>query len=148
MLWGTCDCHGQSPTWAPGSGGTNIFLPIHTGQKSPETLQLRKTVSDGCEKLIWRFFDGGGQVVIYDANNGARTQRQAIAEKFDKKGIHVIYLGAFTRSLFVFEGVYALTSDIQNHFAIIKKSLRPISEMSRYLLPMYGTSSSGLGFRN
>ncbi|KAF8330106.1 bifunctional 6-phosphofructo-2-kinase fructose-2,6-bisphosphate 2-phosphatase [Amanita rubescens] len=62
------------------------------GQKSPETLQLRKTVADGCEKLIWNFFDGGGQVVIYDANNGSRASRQSIAEKFDKKKIHVIYL--------------------------------------------------------
>ena len=68
---------------------------MHTGEKSPETLALRKMVSGGCEKLIWNFFDGGGQVVIYDANNGSRAQRQAIAEKFAKKGIHVIYLGVF-----------------------------------------------------
>ena len=93
VLWRTCDCHGLLRTWGPGSGRTDVFLPIRTGQKSPETLKLRKMVADGCEKLIWRFFDGGGQVVIYDANNGARSQRQAIAEKFDKKGIHVIYLG-------------------------------------------------------
>jgi len=34
-------------------------------------------------------------VVIYDANNGTRAQRQALAEKFDKAGIHVVMLGTF-----------------------------------------------------
>ena len=63
------------------------------GEKTPETLALRKRVSDGCEKLIWDFFEGGGQVVIYDANNGTKVARQTLAEKFDKEGIHVILLG-------------------------------------------------------
>ncbi|KAF8637765.1 hypothetical protein AX17_002590 [Amanita inopinata Kibby_2008] len=62
------------------------------GEKSAETVALRQRVSEGCEKLIWNFFEGGGQVVIYDANNGSRAAREALAEKFDKKGIHVIYL--------------------------------------------------------
>lgn len=34
-------------------------------------------------------------MVIYDANNGTRESRQQLAEKFDKKGIHVIFLGTF-----------------------------------------------------
>lgn len=70
--------------------------PIFTsrsGEKSPETLDLRKRVSEDCEKLIWGFFEAGGQVVIYDANNGSKKNRQALAEKFDKEGIHVILLG-------------------------------------------------------
>lgn len=50
-------------------------------------------VSEGCEKLIWDFFESGGQVVIYDANNGTREAREALAEKFDKEGIHIIFLG-------------------------------------------------------
>ncbi|OBZ67634.1 hypothetical protein A0H81_12369 [Grifola frondosa] len=62
------------------------------GEKSPETLALRERISEGCEQLIWDFFNTGGQVVIYDANNGTRERRQAIAEKFDKEGIHVIML--------------------------------------------------------
>ena len=57
-------------------------------------MALRKKVQDGCEKLIWDFFEGGGQVVIYDANNGRKATRQTLAEKFDKAGIHVIFLGA------------------------------------------------------
>lgn len=56
-------------------------------------MALRKRVSDGCEKLIWDFFEAGGQVVIYDANNGTQKARQSLAEKFDKEGIHVILLG-------------------------------------------------------
>ncbi|ESK84441.1 cytoplasm protein [Moniliophthora roreri MCA 2997] len=61
------------------------------GEKSPETIALRKKVSDGCEKMIWDFFETG-QVVIYDANNGTREARHTLAERFDKAGIHVIML--------------------------------------------------------
>ena len=43
--------------------------------------------------MIWDYFEGGGQVVIYDANNGTKATRHAIAEKFDKAGIHVVLLG-------------------------------------------------------
>ena len=63
------------------------------GEKSAETIALRKRTSDGCEKLIWDFFEHGGQVVIYDANNGTRAARQTLAEKFDAAGIHVVMLG-------------------------------------------------------
>ncbi|KAG1760776.1 6-phosphofructo-2-kinase-domain-containing protein [Suillus occidentalis] len=75
-------------------GGTKKLPPDYftLGEKSPETMGLRKMVSDGCEKLIEDFFEAGGQVVIYDANNGSRTTRQALAEKYDKQGIHVIIL--------------------------------------------------------
>lgn len=72
-----------------------ILTVHHTGEKSTETQELRKQISLGCEKLVWDFFESGGQVVIYDANNGRRAQRQALAEKFDKAGIHVVMLGAF-----------------------------------------------------
>ena len=64
------------------------------GEKSPETIALRKKISEGCEQLIWDYFNGGGQVVIYDANNGAKATRNAIAERFEKEGIHVVMLGA------------------------------------------------------
>ena len=43
--------------------------------------------------MIWDFFEQGGQVIIYDANNGTRAARQALAEKFDAAGIHVVMLG-------------------------------------------------------
>lgn len=75
-------------------GGTKKLPPDYftLGEKSPETIALRKMISDGCEKLIEDFFEAGGQVVIYDANNGLRTTRQALAEKYDKQGVHVIIL--------------------------------------------------------
>ncbi|KAF8648235.1 hypothetical protein AX16_006317 [Volvariella volvacea WC 439] len=65
------------------------------GAKSEETQELRKQISAGCEKLVWDFFEAGGQVVIYDANNGRKANRQALAEKFHKAGIHVIMLESF-----------------------------------------------------
>jgi len=75
-------------------GGAQKLPPDYftLGEKSPETNELRKKVSSGCEKLIWQFFESGGQVVIYDANNGTRAGRQTLAEKFDKAGIHVVML--------------------------------------------------------
>jgi 6-phosphofructo-2-kinase/fructose-2,6-biphosphatase 4 len=72
---------------------TDDICSAEPGEKSPETITLRKKVSDGCEKLIWDYFASGGQVVIYDANNGKREVRQRLAEKFDAAGIHVIFLG-------------------------------------------------------
>jgi 6-phosphofructo-2-kinase / fructose-2,6-biphosphatase 4 len=70
-----------------------IFTPLTIGKKSPETIELRQKVLDGCEQLIWDFFNAGGQCVIYDANNGRREQRQRVAEKFGKDNIHVVILG-------------------------------------------------------
>ena len=70
-----------------------MYLLLLIGQKSPETIALRKKISDGCEKLIWDFFESGGQVVIYDANNGSTVVRNAVAERFDKAGVHVVMLG-------------------------------------------------------
>lgn len=55
---------------------------------------MRKKIADDCEQIIWRFFGDGGQVVIYDANNGTKAVRNGIAERFEKKGIHVIMMGA------------------------------------------------------
>ncbi|THH16120.1 hypothetical protein EW146_g4468 [Bondarzewia mesenterica] len=75
-------------------GGAHKLPPDYftLGERSPETMALREKVQKGCEQLIWDFFNGGGQVVIYDANNGTRAQRQKLAESFDKGGIHVIIL--------------------------------------------------------
>ncbi|KZS96249.1 bifunctional 6-phosphofructo-2-kinase/fructose-2,6-bisphosphate 2-phosphatase [Sistotremastrum niveocremeum HHB9708] len=75
-------------------GGANELPPDYftLGEKSPETEALRQRVSSGCEQLIWDFFNEGGQVVIYDANNGSQGRRRRLAEKFVKEGIHVIFL--------------------------------------------------------
>ncbi|KAJ6448934.1 6-phosphofructo-2-kinase-domain-containing protein [Mycena sanguinolenta] len=75
-------------------GGAQKLPPDYftLGEKTEETKALRVKVSIGCEKTIWDYFGDGGQVVIYDANNGTRAARQALAEKFDKAGVHVIML--------------------------------------------------------
>ncbi|KAH9998625.1 bifunctional 6-phosphofructo-2-kinase/fructose-2,6-bisphosphate 2-phosphatase [Russula vinacea] len=75
-------------------GGAQKLPPDYftLGEKSPETIELRQKVLDGCEQLIWNFFNEGGQCVIYDANNGRREQRKRVAEKFGKEGIHVVIL--------------------------------------------------------
>ncbi|KDQ58456.1 hypothetical protein JAAARDRAFT_128883 [Jaapia argillacea MUCL 33604] len=76
-------------------GGAQKLPPDYftiVGERSKSTLELRAKVQGGCEQQIMNYFDGGGQVVIYDANNGTVKARQALAEKFDKAGIHVIML--------------------------------------------------------
>ncbi|KAF7325740.1 6PF2K domain-containing protein [Mycena kentingensis (nom. inval.)] len=75
-------------------GGAQKLPPDYftLGEKSAETQALREKISTGCENTIWEFFTGGGQVVIYDANNGTRAARNQLAAKFDKAGIHVIIL--------------------------------------------------------
>lgn len=57
-------------------------------------MSLREKILIGCEQLIWDFFNSGGQVVVYDANNGTQEKRREIAEKADKQGIHIVFLGA------------------------------------------------------
>lgn len=66
-------------------------------------------MQEGCEQMIQDFFDGGGQVVIYDANNGTRERRQRIAEIFDKKGVHVVFLGGLIPVHDSFAGVHMCT---------------------------------------
>jgi len=62
------------------------------GEKSASTIALRKQVADACEQMITDIFDRGGQVIVYDANNGSIATRHRLAEKFDKMGIHVVFL--------------------------------------------------------
>lgn len=65
-----------------------------TGEKSPETEALREKIKTGLEQQALDFFQKeGGQVVIYDANNGVRKTRYELHEKFEKLGIHVVFLG-------------------------------------------------------
>ncbi|KAF6745399.1 cytoplasmic protein [Ephemerocybe angulata] len=75
-------------------GGAQKLPPDYFthGEKSPETIALRKMISEGCEQTIWDYFNAGGQVVIYDANNGTKATRDAIAQRFHDQGIHVVML--------------------------------------------------------
>lgn len=57
---------------------------------------LRRRIKEELEDEIMDFFTvQGGQVVIYDANNGNVKARKECLEKFEAKGVHVIFLGAY-----------------------------------------------------
>jgi 6-phosphofructo-2-kinase/fructose-2,6-biphosphatase 4 len=63
---------------------------------SEATGALRRRIKDELEDQIWDFFTvQGGQVVIYDANNGSKEARRQCMDKFEKRGVHVIFLGAY-----------------------------------------------------
>lgn len=77
-------------------GGANVVPEDYfdADAKSPETIALRKKIKDGVEDQVWDFFSKqGGQVVIYDANNGDKASRKELYDKFEARGVHVIYLG-------------------------------------------------------
>ncbi|WVO20525.1 uncharacterized protein IAS62_001822 [Cryptococcus decagattii] len=61
--------------------------------RSEATNALRRRIKTELEDQIMDFFAvQGGQVVIYDANNGSVAERKITCEKFGAKGVHVIYL--------------------------------------------------------
>ena len=65
--------------------------------RSEATNALRRRIKGEIEDQIWDFFTvQGGQVVIYDANNGTAEQRKKTLERFESKGVHVIFLGTST----------------------------------------------------
>ena len=64
--------------------------------RSEATNALRRRVKNELEEQIMEFFlTQKGQVVIYDANNGHSTARRECIQKFESKGVHVIFLGSF-----------------------------------------------------
>lgn len=63
------------------------------GPKSEETEKLRKRILDEFDDtVIDFFFQQGGQVVVYDANNSVQKRRFEIREKYGKLGVHVMFL--------------------------------------------------------
>ncbi|CAG7852417.1 6-phosphofructo-2-kinase/fructose-2,6-bisphosphatase Short=6PF-2-K/Fru-2,6-P2ase; Short=AtF2KP; Short=PFK/FBPase; Includes: RecName: Full=6-phosphofructo-2-kinase; Includes: RecName: Full=Fructose-2,6-bisphosphatase [Serendipita indica DSM 11827] len=62
------------------------------GAKSEETLKIRNSVRERCERDIHDFFEHAGQVAIYDANNGTKQSRRALYDRFHSVGYHVIFL--------------------------------------------------------
>lgn len=86
---------------------------MRTGEKSEATQQLRKEIKDSCEQLILDFFgdEERGQVAIYDANNGTKASRKALGDKFEKEGVHVIFLGTYFTSLVRYTSSSLLVSE-------------------------------------
>ncbi|CAD6572793.1 MAG: hypothetical protein TREMPRED_000631 [Tremellales sp. Tagirdzhanova-0007] len=61
--------------------------------RSEQTIELRRRIKGDLEAQMWDFFTvQGGQVAIYDANNGNLKSRQEVMENFASKGVHVIFL--------------------------------------------------------
>jgi len=96
-------------------------LTVPIGEKSEATKKLRKGIKDSCEQLILDFFgdEERGQVAIYDANNGTKASRKALGDKFEKEGVHVIFLGICSTPLI---GVRSHHGRSQNQFVQIKRS--------------------------
>ncbi|WVR08520.1 hypothetical protein IAU60_005575 [Kwoniella sp. DSM 27419] len=77
-------------------GGADNVPPDYFATKSPRseaTNALRRRIKGELEDEIMDFFlVQGGQVVIYDANNGSVQARKQCYQKFENEGVHVIFL--------------------------------------------------------
>ncbi|ODN99536.1 6-phosphofructo-2-kinase/fructose-2,6-bisphosphatase [Cryptococcus wingfieldii CBS 7118] len=77
-------------------GGAENVPHDYFQTKSPRsegTNALRRRIRTELEDQIMDFYTvQGGQVVIYDANNGSIAERKATYQKFESKGVHVIFL--------------------------------------------------------
>ena len=70
------------------------LLLLLIAPRSEDTNALRRRIKTELEEQIWDFFTvHGGQVVIYDANNGNINAREDCMDKFRSRGVHVIFLG-------------------------------------------------------
>jgi hypothetical protein len=69
-------------------------LLTRPAERTDETNDLRRKIKLDVEEEIWDYFsEQGGQVVIYDANNGNIKSRKDTKDKFEARGVHVIFLG-------------------------------------------------------
>ncbi|ORX41018.1 putative cytoplasm protein [Kockovaella imperatae] len=66
---------------------------VTNAPRSGSTDALRQSIKNQLEDQIWDFFTvQGGQVVIYDANNGDKISRKQCFDKFEPRGVHVIFM--------------------------------------------------------
>ena len=62
--------------------------------RTEATNALRWRIKNELEEQILDYYTNqGGQVVILDANNGNIANRKETYQKFESKGVHVIFLG-------------------------------------------------------
>lgn len=72
--------------------------------------------------------------MIYDANNGTKDRREAIANKFHDRGIHVIMLGIF--SAFDRRALrYLLTETMCDNNEIVEANIRSVKISSPDVSP-------------
>jgi 6-phosphofructo-2-kinase/fructose-2,6-biphosphatase 4 len=77
------------PVSPRGPGADMVQAP-----RSEATNALRRKIKNEIEDQIMDFFlVQKGQVVLYDANNGNVKARKETLDKFEAKGVHVIFLG-------------------------------------------------------
>ncbi|CAD6887072.1 unnamed protein product [Tilletia controversa] len=62
------------------------------GGRSESTEALRQSIQNGFDQTVADFFNFGGQVVIYDANNSTQKRRYGIRERFGKMGVSVMFM--------------------------------------------------------
>ncbi|CAH7665754.1 cytoplasm protein [Phakopsora pachyrhizi] len=62
------------------------------GSQSESTRNLRENVKKSLLRLVGDFFQHGGQVAIYDANNGTRAARQQLRQEFEPRGVHLMFI--------------------------------------------------------
>jgi 6-phosphofructo-2-kinase/fructose-2,6-biphosphatase 4 len=81
--------------------GTSAVLVLKVSWLAVEgrteaTNALRRRIKNELEEQILDYYTNqGGQVVILDANNGNIANRKETYQKFESKGVHVIFLGKF-----------------------------------------------------
>ncbi|KAI9637032.1 6-phosphofructo-2-kinase-domain-containing protein [Dioszegia hungarica] len=77
-------------------GAENIpadYFKLNKTERTDETNTLRRKIKLDLEEEIWDYFQvQGGQVVIYDANNGNMKSRKETRDRFEERGVHVIFL--------------------------------------------------------
>jgi 6-phosphofructo-2-kinase/fructose-2,6-biphosphatase 4 len=82
--------HGTSRTLGTWEGKAEGVVEGRT----EATNALRKRIKNELEEQIFDYYTNqGGQVVILDANNGNVANRRECYQKFESKGVHVIFLG-------------------------------------------------------
>lgn len=70
--------------------------------RTEATNALRRRIKNELEEQILDYYTNqGGQVVILDANNGNVANRKETYQKFESKGVHVIFLGMSHNALHV-----------------------------------------------
>lgn len=82
-------------------GALNALPPDYfgSGEKATETQAKRRLVEEALMLKIREFFESGGQVAVYDANNTSQALRARICDRFTGDGIQVMFIGTSAMQL-------------------------------------------------
>ncbi|EGG01889.1 uncharacterized protein MELLADRAFT_44965 [Melampsora larici-populina 98AG31] len=62
------------------------------GTRSESTEKLRQEIKASLLQAVDDWFSSGGQVAIYDANNGTRATRSELRHRFEPMGVHSMFI--------------------------------------------------------